>query len=107
MTQRLDGWDIGSATDRDWVDWGEGGAARAKLLAAGDGYVVALVETEPGYTGGRHDHVHTEFLYVLEGRLRNQGEVMETGDAYVAAAGSTHTDFVTESASTYLSIFKI
>jgi len=107
MTQRLEGWDIVSAADRDWIDWGEGGAARAKLLAAGDGYTVALVETEPGYKGSRHDHVHTEFLYVLEGRLRNQGEVMEAGDTYVAAAGSTHTDFEAESPSTYLSIFKL
>ena len=29
------------------------------------------------------------------------------GDAYVAAAGSVHTDFTTEGGATYLSIFKL
>ena len=32
---------------------------------------------------------------------------MDKGDAYVAAAGSTHDDFVTETGATYLSIFKL
>ena len=32
---------------------------------------------------------------------------MTTGDGYVASAGSTHTDFYTETGATYLSIFKL
>ena len=46
-------------------------------------------------------------LYVLAGTLRTQGVAMGPGDAYVAAAGSVHTDFTTESGATYLSIFKL
>lgn len=102
----LDGWDIGSAAQADWVPWGEGGA-RAKVLASGDGYVVALVEAPAGYRGTPHRHDHTEFLHVLDGRLRTQGRGLEPGDAYVAAAGSHHTDFEAETAATYLSVFKL
>ena len=39
----LDGWDIGKFDDIDWVPWGSGGNARAKILATGDGYILALV----------------------------------------------------------------
>jgi hypothetical protein len=39
---------------------------------------------------------------------RNQGTVMERGDAAAAAAaGSFHSDFEAEEPSTYLSIFKL
>ena len=43
----------------------------------------------------------------MDGELRNQGQLMSRGDGYVAAAGSSHTDFVTETGATYLSIFKL
>ena len=107
MDVSLDGWNIGSFDGVEWSPWGSGGNARAKILANGDGYYVALVEAEPGYSGDPHTHEYTEFNYVLEGSLRNQGVLMEKGAAYVAAPGSTHADFVTESGATYISIFKI
>jgi quercetin dioxygenase-like cupin family protein len=103
----LDGWDIGRFDAVEWSPWGSSGNARAKVLANGDGYFVALVEAEPGYEGDPHTHAFTEFSYVIEGSIRTQGVVMEKGDAYVAAAGSTHDDFVTATGATYLSIFKL
>ena len=106
-TTLLDGWDMHTAADVAWVPWGERGDARAKVLGTGDGYLLALVEASAGYTGTPHDHSHTEFLYVIAGRLRNQGRTMEPGDGYVASAGSMHTDFEVEADSTYLSIFKL
>ena len=51
MDISLDGWDIGRFDERDWSPWGSGGNARAKVLASGDGFYVALVEAEPGYSG--------------------------------------------------------
>jgi quercetin dioxygenase-like cupin family protein len=107
MPISLDGWDITRAADTDWVPWGEGGHARAKVLGTADGYLVALVEADAGYTGTPHEHSNAEFLYVVEGRLRNQGRTMESGDGYAAAAGSTHVDFAAEQPSRYLSIFKL
>ena len=106
-TALLEGWDIHAGTDTEWVPWGEGGNARAKILGTGDGYVLAVVEAGEGYRGTPHEHSHTEFLYVLAGRLRNQGQTMQAGDSYVASVGSMHSDFVAETATTYLSIFRV
>jgi quercetin dioxygenase-like cupin family protein len=103
----LDGWSIGRFDDVEWSPWGSGGNARAKILADGDGYFLALVEAEPGYTGDAHEHAHAEFLYVLDGSLRTQGETLTAGSAYVAAAGSTHEQFDAPGGATYLSIFKL
>ena len=106
ITPSLDGWDIGHPHDIEWVPWGSDGA-RAKVLAIADGFHVALVEAEADYQGGPHVHNYPEFLYVLDGALRNQGLAMTAGDAYAASAGSSHTDFVAQTNATYLSIFKL
>jgi quercetin dioxygenase-like cupin family protein len=107
MEHSLDGWDIGQLDAVEWTSWGSGGNARAKVLANADGYFLALVEAEAGYTGDPHEHAHHEFLFVIAGTLRTQGQQMTKGDAYVAAPGSVHTDFATETGATYLSIFKL
>jgi uncharacterized protein len=61
----------------------------------------------PATGAGPHEHDHPEFLYVVEGTLRTQGQTMKAGDAYAASPGSTHTDFAVDSRATYLLIFKI
>jgi hypothetical protein len=103
----LDGWDITRAAEVDWMPWGEHGDARAKILGSADGYLVAFIEAEAGYQGSPHEHAHAEFLFVVDGQLRNQGQTMVRGDGYAAAAGSVHTDFEAEARSTYLIIFKL
>ena len=107
MEITLDGWDIGHGDDKDWAPWGSRGDARAKMIASGDGYLLMLVEADPGYKGDPHEHEFTEFNFVLDGTLVNQGVPMKAGDGYVAAAGSTHADFVTDEGARYLVIFKI
>jgi quercetin dioxygenase-like cupin family protein len=107
MTISLDGWDIESFDELEWIPWGSGDKARAKVLGTADGYNVALVEAQPGYEGVPHEHAYAEFLYVVDGTLRNQGREMSRGDGYAAAAGSTHTDFATPNGATYISVFKL
>ena len=107
MSFSTDGWSIGRFDDVEWSPWGSGGNARAKILANEDGYFLALVEAEPGYAGDPHEHEHTEFLYVVEGTLHTQGERLTAGGGYVAAAGSTHSQFETSDGATYVSIFKL
>jgi len=102
-----DGWSIGRFDDVEWSPWGSGGDARAKVLASGDGYFVALVEAEPGYRGDPHEHAHTEFLFMVDGSLLTQGRTMTKGDAYVAAAGSVHEQFESRDGATYVSTFKL
>lgn len=68
---------------------------------------MTLVEAEAGYRGDPHEHTDAEFFYLLEGTLRNQGQLISAGDGYAAAAGSKHTDFVVESPARYLIIFRL
>ena len=103
----MDGWSIGRFDDVEWSPWGSSGNARAKVLANGDGYFVALVEADPGYVGDPHEHAHTEFLFMVDGSLLTQGERMTKGDAYVAAGGSVHEQFEAPDGATYLSTFKL
>ena len=107
VEHRLDGWDISTAEREAWVPWGGDGRARARVLAVADGYHVVLVEAQPGYTGQAHEHLHTEFLYLLEGSVRTQGRTMTAGNAYAAGVGSAHTDFTTESGATFVLTFKL
>jgi quercetin dioxygenase-like cupin family protein len=107
MTSPLDGWNIVRAKDSDWLPWtGSAGEARAKLLGSADGYTVALVEAQPGYRGNPHVHAYAGFNYIVDGTVRNQGQDMNAGDGYAAAAGSSHDDFATDSGATYMVIFK-
>ena len=103
----LEGWDITHAADTEWTPWGEGGKARAKVLGSADGYLVMLVEAQTTYVGAPHEHESAEFFYLVQGRLRNQGHELTTGDGYAAAAGSVHEDFEALEPSTYLVIFRL
>jgi quercetin dioxygenase-like cupin family protein len=108
MDISIDGWNIVRADDAEWFPWvGSAGEARAKVLGTADGYNVMLVEAKPGYQGTPHEHAYTEFNYLVDGTVRNQGQVMKAGDGYAAAAGSTHADFATDTGATYIVIFKI
>ena len=107
MDVSLDGWNIEHFDDVEWGPWGSEGNARAKILGAADGYVVAFVEAEPGYSGEPHEHAYTEFFHLVEGTVRNQGVEMKAGDGYAAAVGSTHTDFVTDTGAKYVITFKL
>ncbi len=107
MKATLKGWHITEAGDGDWMPWGSDDNARAKVIGQADGYSVTLVEADAGYRGTPHEHAYSEFFYLLDGSIRNQGQHMKTGDAYAAAAGSVHDDFEAECRSTYLIIFRL
>jgi hypothetical protein len=106
MDLSLEGWSIGTA-DAAWAPWGADDKARAQVLASGDGYLLVLVEAQPSYRSMAHEHLHTEFLFVLDGVVDNQGDQMKPGGGYIAAAGSTHAGFGSERGARYLSIFKL
>jgi hypothetical protein len=108
MEHVLDGWDIGRNAQHDWTAWGgTTGTARAKVLAVADDHYLTLVEADPGYAGDPHQHLHPEFLYVIDGHVRTQGVQLEAGDGYAAAAGSMHTDFGTDTGATYVLTFRL
>ncbi len=103
----LDRWDIRTDSDAEWIPWGEGGKAKAKILGEADGYTLTVIEADTGYTGTYHEHTHAEFFYLIDGEIRNQGQNMRAGDGYAAAAGSLHSDFKVLSPSKYLIIWRI
>ena len=107
MRHSLDGWEIAASADIDWLPWGSGDDARAKVLGTADGFVVALVQADAGYAGDPHVHEYPEFFYLIDGKVRNQGHDLVAGDGYAAAPGSSHTEFATDSGATYISIFKL
>src|SRR5262245_45078324 len=104
----LEGWNIVKADDSEWMPWtGAAGEARAKILGSADGYTLVFVEAQPGYRGSPHTHTHAEIEFVVSGTIRTQGVEMTAGDGYVAAAGSTHTDFETTTGATYVVAIKL
>jgi hypothetical protein len=108
MAISLEGWNIVRADESTWMPWtGSAGEARAKILGTADEYTVVLVEAQPGYRGNPHVHTYAEFNYIVEGTVRNQGEDMNAGGGYAAAAGSSHDDFATDSGATYVVIFRL
>src|SRR5687768_7641891 len=108
MQHSLAGWSVERFNQVGWVPWGGSGPnARAKVLGNSDGYFLTLIEAEAGYRGDPHEHTYPEFLYVIDGSVRTQGQTMTRGDGYAAAAGSSHTDFATDSGATYVLLFKL
>jgi hypothetical protein len=107
MAINLDGWDMVSAADTEWMPWGATGDARAKVLGSADGYMVTFVEAEAGYVGGEHEHTAAEFFYLVSGEVRNQGRTLTAGDGYAAAAGTLHSDFEALTPATYVVIFRL
>ena len=103
----LQGLDIRSADAAQWIPWGGGDKARAKVLGEADGYTMTLIEAEAGYVGSEHEHTYAEFFYLIEGRIRNQGQVINQGDGYAASAGSVHSDFEVLAPAKYVIIWRI
>lgn len=107
MATTSTGWDINETGAGEWMPWGPEGNARARVLASADGYSIVLVEAEAGYVGTPHEHTNTELGYVLDGEVRNQGQVVTAGGAFAAERGSLHSDFEALGPSRYLTIFKL
>ena len=107
-THDLAGWDIGAVAALDWAPWGSRGDARAKVLASGDGYFLALVEAEPA-TDGRsaRARLRRDALRPRRHPAHARRGAWARATPTSPAAGSVHTDFTTESGATYLSIFKL
>ena len=104
----LSGWDIGAVAALEWSPWGSRGDARAKVLADG-GRLLPGPRRGPARatTATPTSTASPRCSTSCPARLRTQGVEMGPGDAYVAAAGSVHTDFATDGGATYLSIFKL
>lgn len=103
MENSTDGWTF---TDSNAIDWQEMGPDIAmKMLGGADGRVIAMFRFDAGYVGGAHDHTDAEMTYVLEGSIVSNGVLMEAGHAYAVGAGTTHSEFRTDTGCTLVSVF--
>ena len=107
MNDNKTGWDFGLATEAEWMPWGEGNGATARVVAGADGYHQVLIKAQAGYTWTPHEHEHAEFSYILEGVVKHNGTTLNVGEGYGAAAGSSHDSFEAITDATYLTIFKL
>lgn len=83
--------------DLPWTEIGPG--VEIKVLAPGApaGSRALLLRIAPGGTVPGHPHRFAEHCYVLSGEVRVLGEELVPGDYHLAAAGTTHRDFTSES----------
>ena len=104
MSDELQGWTFSDSGELPWQPMGDGIAMQ--VLGTAGGKMIAKFQFQPGYVGGVHDHDEPEFSYILDGSLISQGVVMKAGHAYAVEAGTTHSDFRTETGCTLVSVFK-
>ena len=97
------GWIFNDSNAMEWTEMGPG--VDMKTLGAANGRLIAMFKFDAGYVGGSHDHVDAEFSYVLEGSMVSNGVPMEAGHAYAAEAGTSHTEFRTDTGATLVSVF--
>lgn len=100
----LPGWVFGDANAMAWQPIGE--RIALKMLGHADGKVIAMFKFDPGYAGGAHSHVESEFTFVMEGSVVSNGVLMKTGQCYAVGAGTEHAEFRSDEGSVVLSVFK-
>ena len=79
----------------------------AQRLAKSCTWDQPALPTRSASASGNSSPDAAEFFFLLDGTVRNQGQAMTKGDGYVAAAGSVHTDFATDTGANYIVIFKL
>ena len=105
MSEVPAGWIFADSNVIDWNEMGPGIAM--KQLGAANGRMFAMFKFDAGYTGGSHEHGDAEFTYVIDGSIVSNGVLMEAGHAYAAEAGTSHTEFRTDTGATLVSVFAI
>ncbi len=105
MTDMTEGWTFSDQGAMEWQEMGPGIAM--KMLGAANGRVMAMFKFDAGYVGGSHEHGDAEFTYLLDGEMVSNGVQMEAGHAYAAQAGTTHSEFRTDTGATLVSVFQM
>lgn len=103
MSEVPAGWMFADSNAIEWNEMGPG--VSMKTLGAANGRLIAMFQFEPGYVGGSHEHGDAEFTYLIDGTLVSNGVLMEAGHAYAAEAGTTHSEFRTDTGATLVSVF--
>ena len=77
--------------DQEWITLPFKGAKWLELSARKqDGFVMSMIEVQPGTGFPAHDHHGVEMAYILEGDLEADGVLLNAGDFFRADAGTHH-----------------
>ncbi len=98
-----DDWQFGDTSAIPWQVMETG--QKIKLIAALGGTGFILTEVPAGFVGPVHHHDGLEYLYVLEGSVVSNGVRVEAGGGYIAAAGTEHDEFRSETGARFLVVF--
>jgi anti-sigma factor ChrR (cupin superfamily) len=97
------GWTFADSGAIEWNELRPGAAM--KMLGGADGRVFAMFKFDAGYEGSVHEHTDAEFTFVLDGSIVSNGVLMEAGHSYAVGAGTTHSEFRTDTGCTVISVF--
>lgn len=76
-----------------------------KDLGTSDGQSIQLVKFEAGANFPLHKHNGPEFIYMLEGEVVQEGNVIKQGSVAIAAKNSTETEFYSNAGCTFLLVY--
>lgn len=97
-TSEQDGVKLVRERDQEWISLPVKGAQLLELSARKeDGFVVSMIEVQPGSEFPAHDHHGVEMAYILEGDLEADGLMLNAGDFFRADAGTHHGKHVSPS----------
>ena len=85
--------------DQEWINLPVKGGAKWLELSARkeDGFVMSMIEVQPGTGFPEHDHHGVEMAYILEGDLEADGLLLKAGDFFRADAGTHHGEHMSPS----------
>tara|TARA_B110000908_G_C10267543_1_gene465938 strand:+ start:7360 stop:8007 length:648 start_codon:yes stop_codon:yes gene_type:complete len=77
--------------NQEWINLPVKGVKWLELSARKqDGFVMSMIEVQPGTGFPAHDHHGVEMAYILEGDLQADGVLLTAGDFFRADAGTHH-----------------
>lgn len=85
-------WRASSFAEKVWV----------KDLGEADGYALQLVRFESGANFPQHLHIKAEFMYMLDGELLQNNQVLKKGFASIAQAGTRDEKIVAQTECVFL-----
>ncbi|MFT5904857.1 MAG: quercetin dioxygenase-like cupin family protein [Cryomorphaceae bacterium] len=85
--------------DQEWINLPVKGGAKWLELSARkqDGFVMSMIEVQPGTGFPEHEHHGVEMAYILEGDLEADGLLLNAGDFFRADAGTHHGTHISPS----------
>ena len=101
----MNGYQITDSNTAPWRKSTMAEGVEVKDLGKANGREMQLVRFAPGTSFPLHVHGGPEFIFLLEGEVCDQGQLLRPGWAVVAASGTTHEGFHSPSGCLFLTVY--